>query len=251
MDLQILFVHQIPGASLEKELIESEHVGLSLIDQDHEELLLICLTSKKYIFLIDPDSAEHVSIFADLLDHPDIVFYSVDGFWDANLLDQTLDVDISFQTDLASFEIDISMTETASKCPPPRKSVSVDYIIDTYKPPMNDYQKLMFKYLESRGNPNLGKLELQTIRDDPLSPSAKAAIRKRAELARALVMKMRGKFLTLRDQDTYDVYTATLRADDEAHRTYQKCGDNSYTAFCRFQTSCPQVPDSQNARIQG
>lgn len=241
LDHEVLMLEISDIEQIQKDLIDSRHVGLSIIDENKERVIVICLTTEKSIYVIRPEMAEQIEFLKSQLNSEDMTFYTFDGFWDADVLQKSLNIQLTSQIDLVGLDIQLSLIQHTHRGPSSNQQYTIDYIIDKIKPEMLSYQQLLSKWLKANLNPRCTQEEVDAMKHIPLNSMAINAIRRRAGLVRTLGLKMIEEFYSIRDQASQDIYSLALRANDEARENYDRKGDNSFSELRHTLSRCPSL----------
>lgn len=238
--LEICLVEDETLDQIEEDLNHSKHAGLTVIDEDQESIVVICLTTEEKIYVFKPGAEKHVDFLKTKLAEGSATFYTVDGFYDAKLLDK-LGISLYGHIDLIALDIQLSISDYSHREPGSNSQFSVDFIVDKIKPEILDYQQLLAKWLKANLNPKCSQSELCALKKLPFDSMAENAIRKRATLVRALGLRMIEEFYSIRDQTSKDIYSVALRADDETRENYERKGDNSFAELSNTLNRCPSL----------
>lgn len=230
--------------SVESDLIASKNIGLTLIDENKERIIVICLTTKQAIYVICPDARDQIEFLKLQLQRRDINFYTINGFWDSDLLSSQLDIILDGQLDLIALDIQLTILDYTHRKKTIKDSLSMDFIVKTIRPVMNDYNQLLEKWLVADVNTTCSPDELNAIKDNPIGTVAESAIKRKASLVRALGLRMAQEYHTIRDKPSKDIYSMAIRADDDTRMAYDNKMDNSFDELSNTLNNCPVIQES-------
>jgi hypothetical protein len=242
--------HHIPvisyNNSLEKELLDAcaqtKTIGLTHIRLGFERYILICLTTKSAIFVLDTRHKSHVDLIRILLNkenHEGYRFYTTRGHFVVYrlLTEFGIDPDTKLMIDLPAFEVFLSMRNcclsgslmgkyTFSRLIEMRDTIKYHDRIDLTRKHLNIA-------LDERDEKKERK-ETRVIRDYPESEEAKDVIRKRACLVDDLAARMEERFDTMTFQDSNNLYSFAHQVKGDKYIEYENLGDDSYATVIEF-----------------
>lgn len=217
--------------AIAKDLIDGIRVVITLIVRGESELLAVCLTSAKCIYLIRPGIKDEVDFFKKLLIHQDLEFYIVAGLWGAYWLKKVLDIKLE---DLAVINIEsldmyISLNKSVNIMQP--NDCTVSFVHDHIKPKWLHQEQLIEKYCQVKADFVCTEDELEAILVDPCCIKAKNGIKKRAAMAHILLTSILNIYNEMINQTSKNIYSMA-KLSDKLKEDYERHGSSSYADLC-------------------
>lgn len=231
--------------SLMEEIIMSEVVGLTVIDELRErrrEAIAICLTTKDTIYVFQPNIEPHAVFLKRIIDRTTSVkFFTRDGTWDADLLYRKTKIDLrqnSNHFDLIALDIHITLTKYLIEQNKRITNYSMTYVHDQIKPEFCTYPELVTKWLGVKLDLELNQDELEAIRLMPDQSIAINGIKKQALLVREVAKTMLTALKDLRNESSMNIFAFAKFAPDDVMEDYSRRDGQNYSLLLASLDRC-------------
>lgn len=203
------------------DLIGSNNIGLSLIHDNKENIIAICLTSKSAIYVISPDQTSQINLLKSLLSRNELRFYTANGLWDSQLLKSNFGIHLKNKIDLTAFHIQLTIMlhVQTKKCID--QDIDQKYILEKIRPEFMTYDQLVAKYRLSNSRAfnyncdEMGKL-----------------IQRKSMYVRDLAIKMEAEYYQLTHNPSQTIYSLALCADNANRIRYDNSKNDSFNELC-------------------
>lgn len=232
--LRIIYLNNLNSfESVMQDLIESGNNGLSMIDENKEKIVVICLTTKTAIYVICPHQNDQMNFLISLLDRKDIKIYTADGLWISDLLKSNFGICMNGKIDLAAFHIQLKIMEHVQTKSGIDRDIDERYIIEKIEPEFLTCDQLVAEYqLNNSRAFNHGTNELNK------------QIQRKAMYVRDLADKMESKYRRLTHGPSKTIFSLATRANDSYKSSYDNSKINTFDELCTILSKCPKNDES-------
>lgn len=229
----IVFNSGTPEDEVEQELFVSNANGLMTIG-DGDELLVVCLVTKKSIYIFDPRSPDSIDFLSRQLKKRNLKIFTVNGPLDSIFLNENLGIRMDKQYDLVNLEVQMYIRHTTiSKvihygykdiCT--QEAVSKKVKSDLEK---LDYRDLVYKYLAFDTDLEFSQDELRALRSLPIiETKARIALMRCLSPLQLLASRMLATYEGEKNQPM-KAMIRFCKADNQLSEEYEGRQDPAYS----------------------
>lgn len=223
---------------IEQDLVKSKHIGLHVIETIKKTPITLCLCSQENIYTFPVSEDNHTSFLRSLMTDNRLIFFTIDGTFDADYLRTYMSIELVGAIDLLAFDISNDIRDYIRDNP--REIVTFGRVVNKVKPRRHEYHELVeIMWGINSSDLKYCQADLEAVETIPYSVGAKNVILKKCALIRVTGIKMTEDFEALVRIPSQAIYSLASRASDDTREDYNRRADRRFLTLSNVLAACP------------